>query len=75
MVLCHQRQEQSKPVDFWLLGALAASIGLAVQGFFDTVWYRPDINILWWMSISIIASFYFPKLITPKNPDLLTEAS
>ena len=38
----------------------------------STVWYRPDINILWWMSIAIIASFYFPKLITPKPPNLLT---
>jgi putative inorganic carbon (hco3(-)) transporter len=55
------RQTQD-PQYFWLLGALAGSIGLAVQGFFDTVWYRPDINILWWMSIGIIASFYFPKL-------------
>jgi putative inorganic carbon (hco3(-)) transporter len=46
---------------FWLLGGLAGSIGLAVQGFFDTVWYRPDINILWWLSLATIASFYYPK--------------
>jgi putative inorganic carbon (hco3(-)) transporter len=59
---------------FWLLGALAGSIGLAVHGFSDTVWYRPDINILWWMSIAVIASFYFPKRKAPKPPDLLTEA-
>jgi putative inorganic carbon (hco3(-)) transporter len=32
-----------------------------VQGCFDTVWYRPDINILWWLSLGIIASFYYPK--------------
>jgi putative inorganic carbon (hco3(-)) transporter len=71
--LSNLRQTQDHQY-FWLLGALSASIGLAVQGFFDTVWYRPDINILWWMSIAIIASFYFPKFITPKPPDLLTEA-
>ncbi len=67
------RQTQDQQY-FWLLGALAGSIGLAVQGFFDTVWYRPDINILWWMSIAIIASFYFPKLTASKPPDLLTES-
>ncbi len=71
--LPHLRQIQDHQY-FWLLGGLAGSIGLAVQGFFDTVWYRPDINILWWMSISIIASFYFPKLITPKSPRLLNES-
>jgi putative inorganic carbon (hco3(-)) transporter len=46
---------------FWLVGGLAGAIGLAVQGCFDTVWYRPDINILWWLSLGIIASFYYPK--------------
>jgi putative inorganic carbon (hco3(-)) transporter len=47
---------------FWLVGGLAGAIGLAVQGFFDTVWYRPVINILWWLMIAIIASFYYPAL-------------
>ncbi len=66
------RQTQDRQY-FWLLGALAGSIGLAVQGFFDTVWYRPDINILWWMSIAIIASFYFPKFLNVKPTNLLME--
>jgi putative inorganic carbon (hco3(-)) transporter len=67
-------QQSEDPQYFWLLGALAGSIGLAVQGFFDTVWYRPDINILWWLTIAVIASFYFPKLTAPKAPNLLAEA-
>jgi putative inorganic carbon (hco3(-)) transporter len=46
---------------FWLLGGIAGAIGLAIQGCFDTVWYRPDINILWWLSLGIIASFYYPR--------------
>jgi putative inorganic carbon (hco3(-)) transporter len=46
---------------FWLMGGVAGAIGLAVQGCFDTVWYRPDINILWWLSLGIIASFYYPQ--------------
>jgi putative inorganic carbon (hco3(-)) transporter len=54
---------------FWLIGGLAGSVGLAVQGFFDTVWYRPDINMLWWLTLGIIASFYYPKTdqVTPSG--------
>jgi putative inorganic carbon (hco3(-)) transporter len=47
---------------FWLVGGLAGAIGLAVQGLSDTVWYRPVINILWWLMLAIIASFYYPTL-------------
>ncbi len=50
---------------FWLVGGLGGAVGLAVQGFSDTVWYRPVINILWWLMIAIIASFYYPAL-TPR---------
>lgn len=46
---------------FWLVGGVTGAIGLAIQGCFDTVWYRPDINILWWLSLGIIASFYYPQ--------------
>ncbi len=54
-------RENSDSHYFWLVGGLAGAIGLAIQGCFDTVWYRPDINILWWLSLGIIASFYYPK--------------
>ncbi len=52
---------------FWLVGGLAGAIGLAVQGFFDTVWYRPVINILWWLMIALITSFYYSQL--SQKPD------
>jgi len=28
------------------------------HGFVDTVWYRPEVNMLWWLMVAIIASFY-----------------
>lgn len=41
----------------WVIASLAAITGLATQGLFDTVWYRPQVNTLWWLCIAIIASF------------------
>jgi putative inorganic carbon (hco3(-)) transporter len=41
----------------WIVGALSAIAGLMTQGLFDTVWYRPQVQILWWLAIALIASF------------------
>ncbi|MEM1367761.1 MAG: IctB family putative bicarbonate transporter [Cyanobacteria bacterium P01_H01_bin.15] len=41
---------------FWVMAALAAIAGTLVQGFFDTVWYRPQINTLWWFAFGLLAS-------------------
>jgi putative inorganic carbon (HCO3(-)) transporter len=43
---------------FWLMAALAAVAGMLVQGLFDTVWYRPQVNLLWWLMLAIVASHY-----------------
>lgn len=50
---------------FWLMAAIAAGVGLLTQGLFDTVWYRPAVNTLWWWMVAIVASF---PLATPKVP-------
>ena len=42
----------------YLLAAIAATVSLAFHGFVDTVWYRPQINTIWWLILAIIASFY-----------------
>lgn len=42
----------------YLIGAIAATASLAFHGFVDTVWYRPQINTVWWLLLAIIASFY-----------------
>lgn len=46
---------------FWLIGAIAATVGLLAHGVVDTVWYRPQINCLWWLMLGLIASFYSPQ--------------
>ncbi len=46
---------------YWLMGAIAALPGELGQGLFDTVFYRPEVNTLWWMCVALIASFYVPQ--------------
>ena len=41
----------------YLIAAIAAIASLAFHGLVDTVWYRPQINTLWWLVLAIIASF------------------
>ncbi|NUN64843.1 putative bicarbonate transporter, IctB family [Pseudanabaena biceps] len=42
----------------WLIAAIATLVGMMVHGLFDTVWYRPQVQLLWWLAIAIITSFY-----------------
>jgi putative inorganic carbon (HCO3(-)) transporter len=51
------RAERSAEV-FWVIGALAAMGGLLTQGLFDTVWYRPQVFLLWWLMIAIVTSYF-----------------
>lgn len=51
------RQSNQKQ-GIYLIAAIAATASLAFHGFVDTVWYRPQINTIWWLVMAIIASFY-----------------
>ena len=52
---------------FWLMGAIATLLGLLSHGFVDTVWYRPQVNTLWWLMIALIASYYTVSTETPEE--------
>ncbi len=45
---------------FWLVGAISAMFGMLAHGLVDTVWYRPEVNTLWWLMVAIVASYYIP---------------
>nr|WP_290223754.1 IctB family putative bicarbonate transporter [Trichocoleus desertorum] len=45
----------------WLMAAIASLLGMLVHGLVDTVWYRPQVNTLWWLMIALIASYYVPR--------------
>ena len=58
----------ANPDGFWLVGAIASMMGILAHGLVDTVWYRPEVNTLWWLMVAIVASYY-----TPPSPDTATD--
>jgi putative inorganic carbon (hco3(-)) transporter len=55
-----QLRQTKDPQAFWLIAAIVAMVATLAQGATDTVWYRPEVQTLWWLTIGIIASFYQP---------------
>lgn len=52
---------QSRSVEgIWLIGALATVTGMLAHGTVDTIWFRPEVNTLWWLMVAIIASYWTP---------------
>jgi putative inorganic carbon (HCO3(-)) transporter len=58
------RQSKDTQV-FWLIGAIAVIVGILSHGLVDTVFYRPEVNTLWWFTIALVASFWQP--LTPSK--------
>lgn len=57
----------ANPDGFWLIGGLTAMAGLLGHGAVDTVWYRPEVNMLWWMSVAIVTSYYTAQTQSEKS--------
>jgi putative inorganic carbon (hco3(-)) transporter len=55
---------------FWLMAAIVSMVGLLCQGAVDTVWYRPELQTIWWLTVGIIASFYVQVTPISTNPEL-----
>ncbi|MEI2581875.1 IctB family putative bicarbonate transporter [Scytonema sp. PRP1] len=54
-----RRLRELKSVEgFWLIGAIASLAGMLGHGLVDTVWYRPEVNTVWWLLVALIASYY-----------------
>jgi len=43
------------------MGAIATLLGMLAHNVADTVWYRPEVNTLWWLMVALIAKL-FPYL-------------
>lgn len=52
-----QVRQQGDRQGFWLLAAIASLTGLLGHGLVDTVWFRPEIYTVWWMTVALIASW------------------
>jgi putative inorganic carbon (hco3(-)) transporter len=46
---------------FWLIGAIATLLGMLTHGTVDTIWFRPEVNTLWWLMVALIASYWTPS--------------
>lgn len=55
---------------FWLIGAFATLLGMLAHGSVDTIWFRPEVNTLWWLMVALIASYW-----TPLNNDQTSEVN
>lgn len=54
-----QRLRELKSGDgFWVIGAIAAIAGTLAHNSVDTVWFRPEVNTVWWLMVGLIASYY-----------------
>ena len=58
IVQLQRLRRTANPEAFWLMAAITALAGELGQGLFDTVLHRPEVSMLWWLSIALIASFY-----------------
>ena len=56
----------NRPEGFWVIGAISAIIGMLTHGLVDTVWYRPEIQTLWWLMVALVASYY-PQIDSKKS--------
>ena len=57
-----QLRQNRDPQAFWLMAAIVSIVATLAQGATDTVWYRPEIQTLWWLTVAIVASFYQPVI-------------
>ncbi|NEQ99056.1 MAG: putative bicarbonate transporter, IctB family [Cyanothece sp. SIO2G6] len=54
---------------FWLMAAIATIFGMMTHGAVDTVWYRPQVSVLWWLMVAIVASYYQTPKPDPSQLD------
>jgi putative inorganic carbon (hco3(-)) transporter len=65
-----RRLRQSRNAEgFWLIGAFATLLGMLAHGVVDTIWFRPEVNTLWWLMVALIASYWTP-LHQDRTPEL-----
>ncbi|HLO88003.1 MAG TPA: IctB family putative bicarbonate transporter [Nostocaceae cyanobacterium] len=57
----------------WLIGAIATLLGMLTHGTVDTVWFRPEVNTLWWFMVALVASYWQP--LPPKAESSTPEAA
>lgn len=63
-----RRLRQSENLEgLWLIAAFATLVGMLAHGTVDTIWFRPEVNTLWWLMVALIASYWTPTSTQPEN--------
>ncbi len=44
------------PKGLWVAAGLAACSGMMAHGLVDTIWYRPQVQMLWWLAVALITA-------------------
>ncbi|MGH1393875.1 MAG: IctB family putative bicarbonate transporter [Trichormus sp.] len=57
----HRLRESGNLQAMWLIAALATLLGMLAHGTVDTIWFRPEVNTLWWLMVALIASYWTPS--------------
>lgn len=52
---------------WWVCGLWAALLGMVAYGIFDTVWYRPAVNITFWMLVAMLVTQHQQLFSEPDN--------
>lgn len=74
----HRLRQSGNVEGFWLMGALATLLGMLAHGTVDTIWFRPEVNTLWWLMVALISSYWTPSLtdnhqaVSLSNPEPTT---
>lgn len=68
-------RQQNTREGFWLIAAIAIMVGMLTHGTVDTVWYRPEVSTLWWLTVALIASYLHAPASQPTqiNPATVTQ--
>ena len=67
IALNHLRRDRNMD-GLWVIAAIAAIAGMMVHGLFDTVWYRPQVQLLWWLAIALVSSLVSDLNSAPSDP-------
>ncbi len=68
-------RQQNEAEGLWIVGAFSVILGMLSHGLFDTVWFRPQVQILWWLAIALITSFSFPNPEPELEPVYVQDAN
>ncbi|MFN3927037.1 MAG: IctB family putative bicarbonate transporter [Pseudanabaenaceae cyanobacterium] len=52
-----QCRQATDPQGLWLIACFSGIAGMLGHGLFDTVWFRPQVQIIWWLCLGITCSF------------------